>query len=95
MSKQWAEKKINQLNNYEIFKQEFFSTWWSTAQQSLVKCSLYQDKYNNLSLSAHFFKYATMASYLDPKPSDTVIIEAIRYHYPLESYAKHTNQNYK
>jgi hypothetical protein len=47
---------------------------------------LYQDKYDkhsNLSLSAHFFKYATMASYLDPKPSDTEIIEAIRYHYPL------------
>jgi hypothetical protein len=86
MSKQWAETIISQLNNYETFKQEFLSTWWSIAQQSLVKCSLYQDKYNkqsNLSLSAHFFKYATMASYLDPKPSDTEIIEAIRYHYPL------------
>jgi hypothetical protein len=27
MSKQWVEAIINQLNNYETFKQEFFSTW--------------------------------------------------------------------
>jgi hypothetical protein len=86
LSKQWAETIINRISSYEIFKQEFLSTWWSISQQSLVKCSLYQDKYNkqsNLSLSAHFLKYATMASYLDPKLSDIEIIEAIRYHYPL------------
>jgi hypothetical protein len=86
MSKQWAETIINRISSYDNFKQEFLSTWWSTSHQSLVKCSLYQDKYNkqsNLSLSAHFLKYTTMASYLNPKLSDIEIIEAIRYHYPL------------
>jgi hypothetical protein len=84
-SKQWAETMVNQFTNYENFKQEFLKVWWSTSQQSLVKCSLYQDKYNqqsNLTLSAHFLKYTTLASYLNPKPSEVEIIEALRYHYP-------------
>jgi hypothetical protein len=86
LSKQWAETVIHQCSNYEVFKKVFLSTWWSTAQQSLVKCSLYQDKYNrqsSLSSSAQFLKYATVVSYLDPKTFDIEIIEAIRYNYPL------------
>jgi hypothetical protein len=35
-----------------------------------------------MSLSAHFLKYATMATYLQPKLSEVEIIEAIRFHYP-------------
>jgi hypothetical protein len=76
----------NQVRDYESFKREFLNTWWSTSQQSLVKCSLYQDKYDkrsNMSLSAHFLKYATIATYLQPKLSELEIVEAIRFHYPL------------
>jgi hypothetical protein len=78
MSKQWIETIINQIRDYKNFKQEFFNTWWSTSQQSLVKCSLYRNKYSkqsNLSLSAHFLKYATMASYLDPKLSELNLLK--------------------
>jgi hypothetical protein len=33
-------------------------------------------------LSGYFLKYATMASYLDPKISDEDLLEALRTHYP-------------
>jgi hypothetical protein len=85
-STQWVETIINQVRDYESFKREFLNTWWSTSQQSLVKCSLYQDRYDkrsNMSLSAHFLKYATIATYLQPKLSEVEIVEAIRFHYPL------------
>jgi hypothetical protein len=51
-----------------------------------MKCSLYQGKYNrqsSLSLSVIFLKCATVASYLDPKPTDAEVVEAIRYHFSL------------
>jgi hypothetical protein len=57
MSTQWVETVINHIGDYETFKKEFLNTWWSTSQQSLIKCSIYQDKYDkrsNMSLSAHF-----------------------------------------
>jgi hypothetical protein len=85
MNKQWSETMVNQIQDYENFKREFLKVWWSASQQSLVKCKLYQDKYDyksNLTLSTHFFKYTTLASYLDPKPTEIEIIEALRYHYP-------------
>ncbi|PNF16798.1 hypothetical protein B7P43_G18328 [Cryptotermes secundus] len=86
LSRQWAETISHQLSDYESFRKEFLSVFWSASQQSLVKCSLYQGKYNrqsNLSLSGHFLKYATMASYLDPKPTASEIIEALRDHFPI------------
>jgi hypothetical protein len=36
-----------------------------------------------MSLSAHFLKYATVATYLQPKLSEVEIVEAIRFHYPI------------
>jgi hypothetical protein len=47
---------------------------------------LYQGKYDRnsgLSLSGHFLKHATIAPYLDHKPTEIEIVEAIRYHYPI------------
>jgi hypothetical protein len=87
VSKQWLEATNEKFGSYEQFKAEFLSTWWSAAQQGLVKCKLYQSKYDKtegLSLSAHFLKYATMASYLEPKLTDCEVIEALRCHYPQE-----------
>jgi hypothetical protein len=87
VSKQWLEATNMKFTYYEQFKSEFLSTWWSAAQQGLVKCKLYQSKYDKtagLSLSAHFLKYATMASYLEPKLTDYEVIEALRCHYPQE-----------
>jgi hypothetical protein len=86
MSKQWVETVSRNLTDYEAFRKVFLNTWWSESQQSLVKCEIYQTKFNrhaNLSLSGHFLKYATMAAYLEPRPSDAEIIEAIRYHFPI------------
>jgi hypothetical protein len=74
------------LQDYEAFRSAFLKTWWSDSRQSLVRCSLYQGRYNrssNLSLSGYFLKYATMASYLNPRPSEVEVIEAIRYHFPI------------
>jgi hypothetical protein len=86
LSKQWLEAVSDKLKYYGDFKQAFLNMWWSPSQQSLVKCSIYQGKYDrgsNLTLSGHFLKYATMASYLEPRPSDTEAIEAIRCHFPI------------
>jgi hypothetical protein len=86
IGRQWVEGISPQLRDYEAFKKAFLNTWWSTSRQSLVRCNIYQAKYDrrsNLSLSAHFLKYATMASYLDPKPSDPDMIEAIKSHFPI------------
>jgi hypothetical protein len=74
------------LADYDPFKQAFLNTWWSASLQSLVKRSLYQAKYNRqsgLSLSGHFLKYSTMASFLDPRPTDVEVIDTIRYHFPV------------
>jgi hypothetical protein len=71
LSCQSSDTVSQQLSDYGSFRKSFLSTWWSASQQSLVKCSLYQGKYNrqsNVTLSAHFLEYATMDSYLDPRP---------------------------
>jgi hypothetical protein len=86
IGRQWVEPLSPNLRDYEAFKKAFLNTWWSTSRQSLVRCNIYQAKYDgrsNLSLSTHFFKYVTMASYLDPKPSDPDLIEAIKSHFPM------------
>jgi hypothetical protein len=86
MSKQWVEAASRNLADYEAFKKAFLNTWWSLSRQGLARCSLYQAKYDRqsgLSLSGHFLKFATMASYLDPRPTDGEVIEAILYHFPL------------
>jgi hypothetical protein len=87
MSRRWAETTTRNLKEYSEWKREFLKIWWSSSRQSIVKCKLYQGKYNRqsgLSLSGYFLEQATTASYLEPKPCDTEIIEAIRYHYPMQ-----------
>jgi hypothetical protein len=86
-TRQWLEAISDTFQNYEQFKEAFTSTWWSHSRQSfLEKCKLYQDKFNpnaGISFSAHFIKYAKTAAYLEPKPTETEVIEAIRYHFPI------------
>jgi hypothetical protein len=87
LSRQWLEAISDKLKNYDDFRQAFLSTWWSPSQQSFVRCNIYQsryDRWSGLTLSGHFLKYATMASHLEPRPSDIELIEAIRYHFPIQ-----------
>jgi hypothetical protein len=86
MCKQWAETASGNLKDYSGFRREFLKVWWSS-RQSLVKCRLYQGRYNRnsgLSISAYFLQQATTASYLEPKLSDIEIVEAMRFHYPIQ-----------
>jgi hypothetical protein len=86
MAKQWAETTSWSIKDYPEFCREFLKVWWSSSRQNLVKCKLYQGKYNRssgLSLSAYFLQQATTASYLEPRLSDIEVIEAIRFHYPV------------
>jgi hypothetical protein len=86
-SQAWVETMMEQIIDYPAFKRELLKMWWSPSKQSLVRCQLYQGKYNqhmNLSLSAYFLKQVTMASYLEPKPTEIEIIEALRFHYPID-----------
>lgn len=86
VGKQWVATVARNLSDYEQFKVAFSCNYWSKSKQSLVRCSLYQDRFNprsGLSLSSHFLKYSTMASYLEPRPSDTEVTEAVRHHFPV------------
>jgi hypothetical protein len=87
VSKQWLGAVNSNLSSYEQFKKKFLDTWWSAAQQGRVKNTLYRSTYEKragLSMSAHLLKFATMASYLEPKLTENEIIEAIRCHYPTK-----------
>jgi hypothetical protein len=46
LSWQWIEAIAHRLTDYEAFKEAFLNTWWSKSKQSLVKCTLYQTKYD-------------------------------------------------
>jgi hypothetical protein len=86
IGKQWVEAVMRNMPYYEAFKKAFLNTWWSTSRQSLVKCTLYQAKYDRrsgLSLSGNFLKHVTMASYLNPRPTDEELTEAVGAHYPI------------
>jgi hypothetical protein len=86
VGKQWVATVARNLRDYDQFKAAFAGAYWSKSKQSLVRCSLYQDKFSpraGLSLSNYFLKYATMASYLEPRPTDVEVIEAIRHHFPV------------
>jgi hypothetical protein len=85
-SRQWLEAISDKLDNYDDFRNAFISTWWSPSQQILLKCKLYQSRYDRrsgLTLSGHFLKYATMASHLEPAPPTIELIEALRQHYSI------------
>jgi hypothetical protein len=87
LSRQWLEAISDKLKDYDDFQQAFLATWWSQSQQSIVRCNIYQSRYDRrsgLTLSGHFLKYATMASHLEPRLSDIEQIEIIRYHFPLQ-----------
>jgi hypothetical protein len=86
VGKQWVATVAHNLSDYGQFKDAFARTYWSKSKPSLFRCSLYQDKFSprsGLSLSSYFLKYATMASYLEPRPSDGEIIKALRNHFTL------------
>jgi hypothetical protein len=86
LSRQWAETIRENLHDYEAFKCAFLKTWWSESRQNLVRRTLYQGRYDrnsNLSLSGYFLKHANMASYLNPSPPVSEIIESVKSHFPL------------
>jgi hypothetical protein len=86
LGKQWIETIAHKLSNYEAFRQAFINHWWSLSQQSMARCSLYQDKFNKrsgLTMSAHFLKHATLTAYLEPRLPDREIIQAIQNHFPI------------
>jgi hypothetical protein len=86
VGKQWVATVARNISDYEQFKVAFANTYWSKTKHSLVRCSLYQGKFNSqsgLSLSSYFLKYATMASFLAPRPAEEEIVEAVRHHFTV------------
>jgi hypothetical protein len=82
----WLSAVAPHIQNYEQFKLAFRRNLWSTNKQSIVKCSIYQDRYqkgSNLSMSEHFLKYAVLASYLEPKMPNVELIDAVKFHFPV------------
>jgi hypothetical protein len=86
VAKLWLAAISHTLANYEQFKIAFANNYWSQSHKNLVKCSIYQDKYDrqsDLSMSSHFRKFAVLASYLEPKLGDGELIDALRSHFPV------------
>jgi hypothetical protein len=86
VGKQWVATVTQNLKDYDQFKVAFAGTCWCRSKKSLVWCNLYRDKFSSRSgllLSIYFIKYATMASYLKPRPTDVEVTEAIRHHFPV------------
>jgi hypothetical protein len=46
MSSQWIETVGHKIKDYQSFRKLFLDTWWSANKQSIVKCNLYQGRYN-------------------------------------------------
>jgi hypothetical protein len=93
VGKQWLAATSHTLNNYEKFKTALAKNYWSQSHQKLVKCSIYQDKYDrqsNVLMSSHFIKYAVLAPYLEPKLGDGELTDALRSHFPIytQSYVR-------
>jgi hypothetical protein len=59
---------------------------WSPQTQSQVRCSVYQDNYDqgkDGSMSAHFLRYAVLDANLIPKLSELDLVDGIAGHYPV------------
>jgi hypothetical protein len=83
---QWVSSVVPTIHNYEQFKMAFKRNFWSASKQSIVKCSIYQDRYrkgSDLSMSQHFLRYAVLASYLEPKMPDVELIDALKFHFSI------------
>ena len=84
-TQQWVVTIYKELRSSGHFKQAVTELLWSPQIQSHVRCSIYQDSFNNSgneSLSAHFLRHAMMAANLTPKMSELESIDAVGGHYP-------------
>jgi hypothetical protein len=81
----WISAISQDFSDYDQFKAAFIKAFWNSITQGNVRRSIYQDKYNKqggLSWSAHFLKYAVLASHLRPKMADSELISALFAHFP-------------
>jgi hypothetical protein len=86
----WVRLRLNiylrtGTNFANYIKIAFDKNYWSRSHQILVKCSIFQDKYDrqsNLSMSGLFIKYAILASNLEPRLGDGELIDALRSNFP-------------
>ena len=81
----WLISISHTLKCYEDFKSAVTRHCWSREAQSLARCSIYRDKYSKQSgdkMSAHFLKYAVLATYLEPSIPDRELISALQFHFP-------------
>jgi hypothetical protein len=81
----WLISISHTLTSYEDFKSTFMHHFWSREAQSLARCSIYTNKYSKQSgdkMSAHFLKYAVLATYLEPSIPDRELISTLQFHFP-------------
>jgi hypothetical protein len=86
LSKQWIEAIAPRLPDYEAFNKAFLKHLVIYLQAITREMHAYQTRYvrrSGFSLSAHFLKHVNMAAYLDPRPSNVDLTEAVRAHYPI------------
>ena len=82
-SKIWLSAVYHDLKDYEQFRENFANISWSKPHQSRIRCALYQDKYSRKegeSMTAHFLRYANLASNLQPPMSEDDPISALISH---------------
>jgi hypothetical protein len=82
----WDSTTASSLQSYEQFISAFKRNFCSPSKQSIVKCSIYQEKQSrasNMSMSEYFLKFVVLASYLDTRINDEELIDAMKFHYPV------------
>jgi hypothetical protein len=86
VGRSWLAAVSHTLVTYEDFKMAFKRNFWNEGTQSLVKCSIYQDRYQkqySTTMSNHFREYTVLATYLEPKMADREQIDALKFHFDL------------
>jgi len=73
-------KTYGQLNPYDDFKKPVNKLFCDGTQKSVIRCRVYQDRYNYRSgegLSEHYIWYVNMASMLSTATSDQDVLGAM------------------
>jgi hypothetical protein len=77
--KSWIEAVYGDLRNYDEFREKFSKLLWKEIQQSSVRFSIFQTKYDRSSgetMQGYFLRYAGLAAKLEPPLSELDLVNA-------------------
>jgi len=79
--------EYHKIDSYQSFKSQFSKLFWNKLEQSRVRCDIYQgkcDRNGRESMSEHYFRYAGLASNLQPPLTECDLVTALTSHFSME-----------